>query len=180
MNKNGGVWNWEVGEMTTYTYHDGGSGQDMYAGLPYGYEFIPASGILKEGSSFQGWFTDAAMTAANKVNGSITINNNTTNLYAKWQAEPNMQIKFLYHKNSSTSSVPFATVSVPYNAKITRPADNPPPWKTVSGMSVWQDPFTHWSLRNTTDAWDFNTRVNPTQSYWTTAGGYYFVANYAD
>jgi uncharacterized repeat protein (TIGR02543 family) len=165
MNKNGGFWE--------------GGGQDTYPNLAYGSTFTPPATIIKEGSSFQGWFTDAAMTNANKVNGSITINNNTTNLYAKWQTEPNMQIKFLYHRNSSTSSNPFATVSVPYNAKIPSPG-NPPPWTTSSGMSVWVDPFTHWSLRNTTNAWDFNTRVNPTQSYWTTAGGYYFVANYAD
>jgi uncharacterized repeat protein (TIGR02543 family) len=150
MNKNGGFWE--------------GGGQDTYANLPYGSTFTPPVTIIKEGSSFQGWFTDAAMTAANKVNGSITITNNTTNLYAKWQTEPDMLFKFLYHNNSSTSSNPYATAIVPYNGKVPKP-DDPPPWKTWEGgfpsMGVWLEPFLYWSQYWTYTPWDFNKRVTP-------------------
>jgi uncharacterized repeat protein (TIGR02543 family) len=168
MNKNGGFWE--------------GGGQDTYANLTYGSTFTPPATIIKEGSSFQGWFTDAAMTAANKVNGSLTINGSTANLYAKWQTEPNMTVKFLFWKKSDPNDDDsylglnvYRIYSVQYNAKIPRPPD--PPY-----FGSYDDPlpFSHWSLRNTvTPAWDFNTRINPTQSYWITSGGYYLKGNYA-
>jgi uncharacterized repeat protein (TIGR02543 family) len=96
--------------------------------------------LIKEGYSFQGWHTDAAMN--NKITSVSPIANMT--LYAKWNKEANITVRVWevwhwYDRNSKSGAVyasvdaagnpvsryytHYATYSVPYNGKIPRPAD---------------------------------------------------------
>jgi uncharacterized repeat protein (TIGR02543 family) len=111
MNKSGGYWE---GAPDTFLAMNHGPlpaviGQDTYSAV-YGTSFtITTAPIIREGYSFQGWYMDSWLTT--KAGPTVTVTGDMT-LYARWQNEPEVYVKF---RRTNRSDI---TVTVPYSGRL--------------------------------------------------------------
>jgi uncharacterized repeat protein (TIGR02543 family) len=118
MNRNEGYWE---GAPGTYLANHGGPlpaviGRNTYTAVYNTVFAIPDAPIIREGYSFQGWYTDSQLT--NKVS-SVTVTGNTQ-LYAKWQKEANVTVTLKMGLLRSTNSGIWTgyVYDVPYGGRL--------------------------------------------------------------
>ena len=85
------------------TFETNGGSYVSAVTAPYGSSVaVPEANPTREGYKFNGWYSDEAL--KNKVNGSVTLNGNTT-LYAGWTGEKvNYTVVYMFEKYNDTGT----------------------------------------------------------------------------
>lgn len=124
---------WSSSAVTITYVTNGGTAINPYSGLAGASYTLPTA--ARAGFTFEGWYTDSALTAANKVNMAYTIPASNVTLYAKWTAVA--QVTVTFNVNGGTAIAPqtldaggYCTLPTPVRAGYTFKG-----WYTNSSLS---------------------------------------------